>query len=91
VGAASSGAGSGFVIGLCLVLLGQQFGYLDLSSLLNAILDFVVFAVGFAVVFGLVGLWLGHRYLRKHSGLTPWKSSAVPAETVSSAPDAEPK
>lgn len=80
MGAGSSAAGSGLVVGLCLVLLGQQFGLLDLSSLLLGVVYFVAFAAGFAVVFGLIGTWLGHRYLRKHRGLRAWRTSPEPTE-----------
>ncbi|MFZ0831164.1 MAG: hypothetical protein WCB18_07175 [Thermoplasmata archaeon] len=85
MGAGSSGAGSGLVVGLCLVFLGQQFGFWDLSSLLLGIIYLVVFALVFAVVFGLFGVWLGARYLRKHSsGMTAWQSkSATPAASAS--------
>lgn len=84
MGAGSSAAGSGLVVGLCLVFLGQQFGLIDLSTLLTGILFLVGFAVVFAVVFGLFGVWLGARYARKHSGLTAWQSQnakPAPAET----------
>jgi positive regulator of sigma E activity len=87
--AGGSAAGSGLVVGLCLVFLGQQFGFFDLSNLVTGVIYLVVFAVVFAVIFGLVGVWLGARYMRKHSGLTEWQSkSATPA---SSSPETETK
>lgn len=80
MGAGSSAAGSGLVVGLCLTFLGQQFGFFDLSNLVTGIIYLVAFGVVFAVVFGLFGVWLGARYKRKHSGLTAWQSKqAVPA------------
>jgi positive regulator of sigma E activity len=86
MGAGSSGAGSGLVVGLCLAFLGQQFGFIDLSTLATGIIYLVAFAVVFAVVFGLLGVWLGARYKRKHSGLTEWqsqKAGAASSETES--------
>jgi hypothetical protein len=88
MGAGSSGAGSGLVVGLCLVFLGQQFGFFDLSNLVTGIIYLVAFAIVFAIVFGLAGVWLGARYLRKHAaGLTAWqsKSTATPSSTDSAA------
>jgi positive regulator of sigma E activity len=80
MGAGSSAAGSGIVVGLCLVFLGQQFGFFDLSVPLTGLLYLVTFSIAFAIVFGLLGIWLGARYKRKHSGLTAWQSkSAAPA------------
>jgi hypothetical protein len=85
MGAGSSAAGSGLVVGLCLVFLGQQFGFFDLSGLVTGIIYLVVFAVVFAVIFGLLGMWLGARYVRKHSGLTAWKEKA-PAASANNPP-----
>jgi positive regulator of sigma E activity len=82
--AGGSAAGSGLVVGLCLVFLGQQFGFWDLSSLVTGIIYLVVFAVVFAVVFGLFGVWLGARYRRKHSGMTEWQPKPTPPATSSS-------
>ncbi|MGA7860607.1 MAG: hypothetical protein WCB19_01965 [Thermoplasmata archaeon] len=88
MGAGSSAAGSGLVVGLCLVFLGQQFGFFDLSNLVTGVIYLVAFAVVFAVVFGLAGMWIGARYLRKHSGLTAWQAKApAPASSTSGAPD----
>lgn len=81
--AGGSAAGSGLVVGLCLVLLGQQFGFLDLSNLVTGLIYLIVFAVVFAVVFGLLGVWLGARYLRKHASLTPWQEKSPAAEESS--------
>ena len=90
MGAGSSAAGSGLVVGLCLVLLGQQFGFFDLSDLVSGIIYLVAFAVVFAVVFGLFGVWLGARYKRKHSGLTEWqpKQASTPTDTSETEPSA---
>lgn len=81
MGSGSSAAGSGLVVGLCLVFLGQQFGFFDLSSLLLGVIYLAAFAVVFAVVFGLLGVWLGARYKRKHSGLTAWQPSSAAASS----------
>lgn len=90
MGAGSSAAGSGLVVGLCLVLLGQQFGFLDLSTLALGLIYIVVFAVVFAVVFGLLGIWLGARYMRKHApGLTPWQAKPSTESTPAPGPAAE--
>jgi len=90
MGSGSSAAGSGLVVGLCLVFLGQQFGFLDLSVLVTAVIYLVAFAVVFAVVFGLLGVWLGARYMRKHSGLTEWQAKS-PSPTTSSSDSSEPE
>jgi hypothetical protein len=90
MGAGSSAAGSGLVVGLCLVFLGQQFGFFDLSSLVTGVIYLVAFAIVFAIVFGLVGVWLGARYLRKHAaGLTAWKSQS--SASTDTSPDETPK
>ncbi len=92
MGAGSSAAGSGLVVGLCLVFLGQQFGFLDLSTLVTGLIYLVAFAVVFAIVFGLLGAWLGARYKRKHAGLTPWQpKSAAPAPSPGSPEPAAPE
>ena len=78
--AGGSAAGSGLVVGLCLVFLGQQFGFLDLSNLVTGLIYLIAFAVVFAVVFGLLGVWLGARYLRKHASLTPWQAKTPSAD-----------
>jgi hypothetical protein len=90
MGAGSSAAGSGLVVGLCLVFLGQQFGFFDLSGLVTGIIYLVAFAVVFAVVFGLVGTWLGARYVRKHSGLTAWEEKAPAADSDNPPSDSDP-
>jgi uncharacterized membrane protein SpoIIM required for sporulation len=87
MGAGSSAAGSGVVVGLCLTFLGQQFGFFDLSNLVTGIIYLVAFAVVFGVVFGLFGVWLGARYKRKHSGLAEWQSKQAAASTESSETD----
>jgi positive regulator of sigma E activity len=81
MGAGSSAAGSGLVVGLCLTFLGQQFGFFNLSGLIVGIIYLVGFAVVFAVVFGLLGVWLGARYKRKHAGLTEWQSKKPAASS----------
>lgn len=87
MGAGSSAAGSGLVVGLCLTFLGQQFGFFDLSNLVTGIIYLVAFGVVFAVVFGLFGVWLGARYKRKHSGLTAWQSKQAAPAAESTEPE----
>lgn len=91
MGAGSSAAGSGVVVGLCLVFLGQQFGLLDLSTLVTGLIYLIVFAVAFGVIFGLLGVWLGAHYRRKHSGMTEWqaKSPTAPASSTTSTTEPE--
>ncbi len=69
--ATSHGVAAGVVFGIVCVLLGQQFGYLSLSDLTDSILYFVVAIVIGAVVFGVIGMALGRRYLRNHPPPTP--------------------
>lgn len=64
--ATSHGAVSGIVIGICFILLSQQFGYLDLSSLVTGIVDLVIAMIVGAVIFGAIGMALGRSYLRRH-------------------------
>jgi NhaP-type Na+/H+ or K+/H+ antiporter len=60
------GAGAGVVLGLVAVLLAQEFGFLDMTSLLPAIEDLVVGAVVGGLLGAVIGWALGKRYLRKH-------------------------
>jgi NhaP-type Na+/H+ or K+/H+ antiporter len=62
---AVSGAASGAILFLCIVLLGQEFGYIDLSSLVTGILYLVVPAVIGGVIFGILGGVLARRARRK--------------------------
>jgi len=66
VSAGSYAAESGAVLGIVLVLLTQQFGYIALGGLVEALEYLIVAAVVGAVVFGLIGMMLGRRYLRNH-------------------------
>ncbi len=61
-----AGAASGAILGLALLLLVQQFGYLDFSSSFeNPLVLLLVVVIAFAVVFGLVGRALKGRAIRK--------------------------
>jgi hypothetical protein len=85
MGAGSHSVASGMVLGLVVVLLGQQFGYIDLSSSYNGILDLVIAAVVGAIVAGLVGRAIGRRAERR-GGPKPWtppESSKDPAKASS--------
>lgn len=64
--AASHGAASGVVLGIVLVLLAQQLGFLPLSDLVLAIEYLIVGAVIGGILFGLIGWGLGRRYLARH-------------------------
>jgi hypothetical protein len=66
VSATSHGAGCGAVLGIAIVLLLQQFDYLDLTVLASALLYLVIAIVVGGVVGGVVGWALGKRYLAKH-------------------------
>ncbi len=59
--ATTRGLGCGIVLGLVLVLLGQQFGFFDMSDLTPAIEYLIVGAVVFGILGAVVGLSLGRR------------------------------
>lgn len=72
--ATSQGAVSGIVLGIVAVLLGQQFGYYDLSDPTTIVVYFVIAMVVGAAIFGAIGMALGRRYLSRHpeeSGSSP--------------------
>jgi hypothetical protein len=82
VGPGASGAGSGVVIGVVLVLLGQQLGYIDLGSYSPGLLYFIAFVVVNAIVFGIIGAAIGRRYLRKHRPVvSEWKPGTTTSQT----------
>jgi len=66
VSATSNGAIGGIVLGIVFVLLGQQFGYFDLSDVASAVEYLVIAMVVGAAVFGALGMVLGRSYLRRH-------------------------
>lgn len=70
--ATSRGLGSGIVLGVVLILLGQQFGFFDMSDLDRSI----ELLVGGAVVFGILGGWIGRRLGRRAATHLP--SAAAP-------------
>jgi uncharacterized protein (DUF2062 family) len=65
VSAMTRGLGCGIVLGLVLVLLGQQFGFFDLSDLTPAIEYLIVGAVVFGILGALIGYGLGRRATRR--------------------------
>ncbi|MGA8543416.1 MAG: hypothetical protein WB947_07780, partial [Thermoplasmata archaeon] len=66
VSATSSGATAGAVLGIVIVLLAQQFAYLDLNPLGTAILYIVIGAIIGGVLCGVIGWALGRRYEKQH-------------------------
>jgi hypothetical protein len=60
-----SGAASGGILGLVLALLTQQFGYLDFTNLVSALILLLLVIVVFAVIFGLLGRWMKGRAIRR--------------------------
>jgi hypothetical protein len=65
--ATGSGAAAGVVLGLVLVLLAQQLGFLGLSDLVHAVEYLVIGAVVGGILFGVIGWALGRRYLARHA------------------------
>jgi NhaP-type Na+/H+ or K+/H+ antiporter len=61
VSAVSSAAGSGVVLGIVLVFLAQQFGYLSLSTLLDAIVYFALGVILGGVIFGAIAGTIARR------------------------------
>lgn len=64
--ATGSGAAAGVVLGIVLVLLAQQLGFLGLSDLVRAIEYLVIAAVIGGVLFAAFGWAMGRRYLARH-------------------------
>lgn len=65
--AGSHGAGCGVVLGIVLVVLLQQFGYLNLSDLIPTIEYLVIGAVVGGILGGLIGWVLGRNYLARQA------------------------
>ncbi|HLM92113.1 MAG TPA: hypothetical protein VK424_08760 [Thermoplasmata archaeon] len=83
----SSGATSGAILGLVLVLLFQQFGYLDFSSnLVNALVVLIVVMAVLGVIFGLLGRVLKGRAIRKAEA---GQNATPPVETPAASPPAK--
>ncbi|MCI4356963.1 MAG: hypothetical protein L3K18_07480 [Thermoplasmata archaeon] len=88
--AAGAGAASGVVIGLVAVLLGQQFGYLDLGTLSGGLTLLVEGAVGFGILFAAAGWAIGRRYLRRNPpGATDSNEGAPVATSAPKDPPAK--
>jgi len=64
--AASHGAGCGVVLGIVLVILFQQLGYLDLSDLVPTLEYLIIGGVVGGIVGALIGWVLGRSYLARH-------------------------
>jgi multisubunit Na+/H+ antiporter MnhG subunit len=84
-----SGAASGGILGLVLALLAQQFGYIDFSVLLNAIILLFLVILVFAVVFGLLGRAMKGRALRRAKLSAPSSATDTPAPVEPEAEDSE--
>ena len=69
--AMTRGLGCGIVLGLCLVLLGQQLGFFDLSELTGAIEFLIIGAIVLGILGALVGWGLGRKYSRPASASPP--------------------
>jgi hypothetical protein len=95
-----SGAASGGILGLVLVLLAQQFGYLDFTSIINSVILLVLVVVVFAVVFGILGRAMKGRAIRRAEAeapaspatetIPPTPAESVPADPVPVEPDTPP-
>ena len=72
--AASHGAGCGVVLGIVLVVLFQQFGYLDLSDLVPTLEYLIIGGVVGGVLGALIGWGLGRSYLARHATTEPSSS-----------------
>ncbi len=59
--AASSASASGVVLGLVVVFLLQQFGYIALSSVLTSVLYLAIGAIVGGALFGGIAVGLSHR------------------------------
>jgi hypothetical protein len=85
---ASHGASAGVVLGIVAALLGQQFGWLNLSDLLPTVEYLGIGIVVGGIVGGGIGLALGRRYLPKRPApVAPWApGSSTPATSSDAAP-----
>jgi membrane protein YqaA with SNARE-associated domain len=69
--ATSHGAGCGVVLGIVLVVLFQQLGYLDLSDLVPTLEYLILGGVIGGVLGALIGWALGRSYLSRHAADQP--------------------
>ncbi len=67
MGAISRAGASGLILGLVVIFLGQQFGFVDLTNFVGSIEQLLIAAAIGGIVFGLLGIWLGRRARRKIS------------------------
>jgi tetrahydromethanopterin S-methyltransferase subunit C len=80
VSATTSGAGCGLVLGVVVVLLGQQFGFLTLSALLPALEYLVIGAIVGGILGALYGRLAGRKYRRPIPSRPAKRSEAPPQE-----------
>lgn len=89
----ASGAMSGGILGLVLVLLAQQFGYVDFTSLEQTLILVILVIFVFAVVFGLLGrVMKGSAIRRAKAGATTASATEPPPapEAEATPPPSEP-
>lgn len=83
--AASRSASSGVVIGIAVVILGQQLSLVDFTQTVGALLEILIGAVVGGVIFGLLGLWIGARARRRQdreaAAATPDPAASAPPST----------
>jgi hypothetical protein len=84
VSATTSGAGCGIVLGVVVVLLAQQFGFLTLSALVPALEYLIIGAVVAGILGALYGLQAGRKYRRPISSPPSKKPAAPPPDPSSS-------
>ncbi|MGA7924297.1 MAG: hypothetical protein WCA77_10020 [Thermoplasmata archaeon] len=86
--AATRAASSGVVIGIVVVILGQQLGWIDFTQTIGASLQILIGAVVGGVVFGLLGVWIGARARRRQereaaaAGAAPAPATTTPPSTL---------
>jgi hypothetical protein len=88
-----SGAASGGILGLVLVLLAQQFGYVSFTTLEGTILLLVLVILVFAVVFGILGRAMKGSAIRRaksQAGIATEGVSPPPGDSSPPPPEAPP-
>lgn len=73
------GIGCGVVFGIVVVLLGQQFGLFELSSLWGSLTDLLLGALVGGLLFGVIGYQLGRRAAARSAPGVAEPGSAKPS------------